>query len=147
MIDDPMNDTTNETMLDAFDEFADVGTSIASFVSNGTVTTTADTSLRDAAVMLDQAGVGCIVIGTAPAVEGVVSERDIVRAVAAGLDLDAVTVGEIETKELKWATPDSGVTDVAAEMLENYVRHVLVGEDGSIVGVVSMRDLLGAFVE
>ena len=37
--------------------------------------------------------------------------------------------------------------DVAEEMMENYVRHVLVGDDGVLVGVVSMRDLLGAFLD
>lgn len=136
----------NDSLLDAFDDDVSGGATIASYVSDSVVTTRAGASLREAAALLDQEGVGCVVVGAATDVEGVISERDIVRAVAAGLDLDAVTVGALETKTLKWATPDSDVAAVASEMLENYVRHVLVGEDGSIVGVVSMRDLLGAFL-
>ncbi len=78
---------------------------------------------------------------------GVVSERDIVDAVALGTDLDNTPVTTIEAEDLKWATSTSTVDDVAEEMLENYLRHVLVGDDdGGLVGVVSMRDLLTAYL-
>jgi len=78
---------------------------------------------------------------------GVVSERDIVNAVALGSDLDTTQVEAIETENLKWAAATSTVDDVAEEMLENYLRHVLVGsDDGGLLGVVSMRDLLTAYL-
>ena len=68
-------------------------------------------------------------------------------AVALGLDLDQTTVAGIESQELMWAATTSSIDDVAEEMLENYLRHVLVrGDDGSLVGVVSMRDLLVAYL-
>jgi CBS domain-containing protein len=58
-------------------------------------------------VALEDAGVGCLAVGKPDAVEGVVSERDILRAVAEGLDLDATSVGGVESTELKWATPST----------------------------------------
>lgn len=104
-------------------------------------------SVRDAAVRLRSADVSLAVVGDAQRVLGVVSERDIVRAVALDLDLDATVVDAIESENLKWATVDSTVDDVAEEMLENYLRHVLVGhDDGSLAGVVSMRDLLAVYL-
>jgi CBS domain-containing protein len=103
-------------------------------------------TVREAARLIDSASVGCIVIGSADAVDGVVTERDVVRLVAAGGDPDVVTVGELESKTLKWATPDATVGEVAEEMMEEYVRHVLVGDDGRLLGIVSMRDLLGAYL-
>lgn len=104
------------------------------------------TTLRQAAVALEDAGVGCLAVGTPDAVEGVVSERDILRAVAEGLDLDATSVGGVESTELKWATPDSTIGEVAQEMMENYVRHVPVGTDRRLIGMVSMRDALAALL-
>ncbi len=130
-----------------FDEFQSIATTIESYVSNGVVMAGPRTTLRAAAAEMDQAGVGCLVIGESTSVEGIVSERDIVRAVAAGLDLDATTVADIETKALKWAAPGSTLNEVTEEMLENYVRHILVRDDDVLVGVVSMRDLLGAFLD
>ena len=105
------------------------------------------TSIRDAAERLQIAEVGLLVVGTPDAVHGVVSERDIVRCVALGADLDATPVEAIESDHLKWATVDSTVDTVAEEMMENYLRHMLVADSaGLLVGVVSMRDVLTAYL-
>jgi CBS domain-containing protein len=105
-----------------------------------------ETTLRAAAAMLDEAGVGLLVVGSRDDVRGVFSERDVVRAVAKGDDLDACTVAERCATELRWAAPTSPVGDVIEEMMESYLRHILVGaDDGSLVGIVSMRDLLAAY--
>ncbi len=110
------------------------------------VSAPATTTFREAAKMLHDAEVGLLVIGEPTSVKGVVSERDIVRAVARGVDLDAATVTDSLSTNLKWATPDTSVGNVIEEMMEGYLRHVLVGGDGGeLVGIVSMRDLLAAF--
>lgn len=103
--------------------------------------------LREAAVRLRDAEVGLLVVGTADAVHGVVSERDIVRCVALGVDLDTTAVEAVESKDLKWAARTASVADVVEEMMEHYLRHVLVaGDQGELVGVASMRDLLAAYL-
>lgn len=104
-------------------------------------------SLRGAAEQLQAAGVGLLVVGTADDVLGVVSERDVVRCVALGVDLDATTVETVESEDLKWAAQGSSIDDVAEEMMENYLRHVLVtDDDGRLVGVLSMRDVVTAYL-
>jgi CBS domain-containing protein len=106
------------------------------------------TTVREAAVRLREAEVGLLVVGTADAVQGVVSERDIVRCVANGVDLDSTTVEAVESEDLKWATRETSVAEVVEEMMENYLRHVLIaGDDGQLVGVASMRDLIAAFLD
>ena len=122
------------------------GAPISTYTTDEIVTLDAQASVRAAAALIDSASVGCIVIGSADAVEGVVSERDIVRFVASGRDPAAVTVGELESKNLMWADPTATVGDVAEEMMESYVRHVLVGEDGRLQGIVSMRDVITAYL-
>jgi CBS domain-containing protein len=136
----------SEDLSDDLDLYLETERTVASLMSDEILIAAATTTLRDAAVSLDDNSVSLMVIGSRAAVEGVISERDIVAAVAAGMDLDTTTVADVETKQLKWATPESTVADVAEEMMENYVRHVLVGEAGSLVGVVSMRDLFAAFL-
>ena len=63
-----------------------------------------------------------------------------------GLDLDETPVSTVESTHLKWATPDSMVGEVVGEMMNNYVRHVLVGDDAELVGMVHMRDMLAAYL-
>jgi CBS domain-containing protein len=118
---------------------------ITTYMSDGVVKMPPTTTLRAAAQMIADASVGCILVGEASSLEGVVSERDIVRAVAAGLDLDTTTLAAVESTRLVWASPDSTVADVAREMMQDYVRHVLVGNEGRAEGVVSMRDVIAAF--
>ena len=121
--------------------------SVELLVSDATAMVSPSTSIRDAAERLQMAEVGLLVVGTPDAVHGVVSERDIVRCVALGTDLDATPVEMIESDHLKWATVDSTVDTVAEEMMENYLRHMLVADSaGLLVGVVSMRDVLTAYL-
>jgi CBS domain-containing protein len=104
-----------------------------------------DATLLDAVNQLVSDEVGLLVVGTAEHVEGVVSERDIIRAIAAGRDPAATAVGEVAASRLVWSEPTATVAEVAELMMAEYVRHVLVGEDDQLVGVVSARDLLGAY--
>lgn len=135
-------------MSDDADQTAVTGADapILTYATDEIVVLDPSASVREAARLIDTASVGCIVIGSVEAVEGVVTERDVVRLVAAGGDPDTVTVGELESRTLKWTTPDATVGEVAEEMMEEYVRHVLVGDDGRLLGIVSMRDLLTAFL-
>ena len=119
---------------------------ITAFMNDEIISVSPTATLREAAIALEEGGVGCIVVGTAENVEGVVSERDILRAVAEGLDLDETPVSTVESTHLKWATPDSMVGEVVGEMMNNYVRHVLVGDDSELVGMVHMRDMLAAYL-
>lgn len=122
------------------------GHPIASVLGDEVVFVEPHVSIRSAARTLERAGVGLAVVGSRDAVVGVVSERDIVRAVAAGLDLDEKLIDAIETEVLTWATVESTIDQVAEEMLMHYLRHVLVADlDGHLAGVVSMRDVLASY--
>lgn len=104
-----------------------------------------DANLVDVAGLLAAAEVGALIVGDGKVVQGVVSERDLVRAVAAGRDLATTRAIDVAQTTLVWCEATSSVADVAEEMMEQYVRHVLVEEGGALVGVVSARDLLGAY--
>ncbi|MEP1123180.1 MAG: CBS domain-containing protein [Ilumatobacter sp.] len=117
------------------------------FVVEDVVRVPLDETLRAVAVALRARDVSFAVVGEGDDIDGVISERDLVAAIAFGHDLDATTARDIESHSLNWASAAAAVGDVAEEMLETNVRHILVcHDDGTLAGVVSMRDLLAALV-
>jgi CBS domain-containing protein len=104
----------------------------------------ADASLVEAAHRLAEDSIGALVVGDGTEPVGVLSERDVVRAVADERDQSTTTVADVMTRDLRWCDIDATVGDVAGEMMTHYVRHLLLQEAGSLAGIVSIRDLLGA---
>ncbi len=105
----------------------------------------ADATLADAAKAMVAHDVGAIVVGKDAWPAALVSERDIVRAVAAGHDLATVPATDIATTKLVWCDAEATVDQVAARMMDRYIRHMLVEREGALVGIVSARDLLGVY--
>lgn len=92
-------------------------------------------------VVLEQDGAGT----SKEEVVAVVSERDLARAVAERLPVESSPAIDIAATQLVWCSASATVAEVAVEMFEHYVRHVLVEDGGRFVGVVSARDLLGVY--
>ena len=76
-----------------------------------------------------------------------VSERDIVQALADGLDPDTARAQDVMTMDLASAAPNELMLTVAARMLDNEIRHLPVTEGGVVVGMVSERDALRGLVD
>jgi CBS domain-containing protein len=78
---------------------------------------------------------------------GIVTERDVLRAVARGDDLDAVTVAEVMTFDARTATTSWDLDAAAEEMVRHGFRHLVVVDDaGRVAGMLSMRDVVRAGV-
>ena len=76
---------------------------------------------------------------------GIVSERDIVRSLAArGADTLGMSAAQLMTRVLTTATPSTSVEGAMLLMTENRVRHLPVLEDGHVVGLVSIGDVVKA---
>jgi CBS domain-containing protein len=121
------------------------GASVLLFTGDTVATVAPDATLQQVTEELVADDVGLLVVGTVDDVRGVVSERDVVRAVALGRTL-LTPVMDIASTRLVWCDATATVGEVAELMLEEYVRHVLVEDAGRLVGVVSARDLLGSYV-
>ena len=104
-----------------------------------------DARLSEAVEALVGANIGAVVVGDKTKVTGIISERDVVHALCAGGDLSAMSAMDVAHTNLIWCDVTATVAEVAAEMMEEYVRHVLVEQDGDLVGIVSARDLLGVY--
>ena len=100
-----------------------------------------EATLRSVAETFTEESIGAAVVkDTDP--PGIVSERDIVRALAEGADPDQERAGEIMTEDIASVSPDESILRSVALMLANEIRHLPVIEDGVVVGVVSARDTL-----
>lgn len=106
----------------------------------------AEANLRDVAATMVERCVGALVVAErqGPAA-GIVSERDLVRALAEARDPLTTRAGDIATTRLLWCDADATIAEVATEMMDAYVRHILVEDRGRLVGIVSARDVLGAY--
>jgi CBS domain-containing protein len=105
-----------------------------------------DASLVEVADALVAAGVGALVVGDGDNPAGIISERDLVDALAQRRDLATTPANAFAAVTLVWCDADASVADAAVRMMECWVRHILVEEGGRLIGVVSARDLLGAFI-
>lgn len=105
----------------------------------------ADATLRDAAELLDRETIGvAIVRGTGST--SLISERDIVRALAEGAHPDRERVGNIATLEVEVIESTEPIMQAARKMLDNQIRHLPVLRGDRIIGVVSVRDVLTAVI-
>jgi CBS domain-containing protein len=111
-------------------------------MSLGAISIDEKMTLQSLAAVLDELDIGVAVVARPDGSAGIVSERDIVRALAQGADADEVWAGDVMTEDLVLAEPEETIVDVAARMSAERVRHVAIVERGTIIGVVSARDVL-----
>jgi signal-transduction protein with cAMP-binding, CBS, and nucleotidyltransferase domain len=102
----------------------------------------ADDTLRQVADKMYLEAVGLLVVGTAERPEGVVSERDVVTAIARGAHPDDARARDVMTTAVASVEPGDPMLDAALLMLDEGVRHLPLERDGRIEGVMSVRDLL-----
>src|SRR5262249_47252216 len=114
-------------------------------MTEATVTESAADTLRSAAERMWRQQTGSLLIMDNGRLAGIITERDILRAVALGADLATANVDEAMTTEVLTVPPDMSLRDAAREMATRWIRHLPVVEAGRVLGVVSMRDITGIF--
>jgi len=111
--------------------------------AGGVFTTTPDKSLLDIAKLLQQHGIGCIVIVRDDKIAGIVSERDLLRAIGqAGPEVLEQPVSDFMTKTVITAREADTVDQLMAEMTRRRFRHMPVVERDRLIGLVSIGDLV-----
>lgn len=102
-----------------------------------------DLRLSDACAELDRRRVGALIVCDGDKVVGVLSERDVVRAVAAeGADALSRPIADFMTREVLFAAPAETVAILMERMTDRRIRHLPVLTDGRLAGVVSIGDVV-----
>ena len=106
-------------------------------------------TVRDAAKAMAEANVGAAAIMAGRKLAGLFTERDVLkRVLLANLDVDAVAVGDVMTRELICAEAGQDIHDARFLMTRHHIRHLpVLDAQGELVGVLSIRDLVDAEAE
>ena len=103
-------------------------------------------SLREATQLMAKHRVGSAVVQDAEQLIGILTERDVLNAVASGELPDEVSVQDIMTADVVTVGPDWDLVEAAGEMARRRIRHLVVYEGGQLLGVLSVRDVLPALL-
>ena len=105
-----------------------------------------EATLADAAEALIQDGVGSLAVVEGRRLVGIITERDVVRAVADGVDAEDESVADWMSDAPDTFSPDVEVEEAGAWLLEMGYRHMPVMDGGELLGIVSIRDVLWAII-
>jgi CBS domain-containing protein len=116
-------------------------TAVADVMKREVLTVAPEDSLGDAAEKMTGADVGAVVVSDFGRLIGILTERDVMRAVARRTHSSIARVREWMTSDPITAPPEMDAQEAARTMLEHGFRHLPVVEDGMPVGIVSLRDI------
>lgn len=112
-------------------------------------TITPEQSVAQLAARLNEHRVGALVVSQdGRTIQGIVSERDVVRALAEGPEMLSQPVSSIMTDRVFTAPPGAHVDELMHLMTEKRVRHIpVVDDDGLLIGIVSIGDVVKTHVD
>jgi CBS domain-containing protein len=117
-------------------------------MSKAVLTVGPEHTLRQVAAQMARRGVGSAVVHDPDGHGvGIMTERDILVAIGQGLNPDTEPAGNHLTRDVVYAGPDWTLEDAAAAMARGGFRHLVVLDDGDVLGVISVRDVMRVWAE
>ena len=111
------------------------------------ISVTAETSVLDAIKLMAEKTIGSLLIMQGDELKGIMTERDYARKVIIkGRSSETTEVGEIMTTDVCSATSHATVNECMALMTKRKIRHLPVIDDGTVVGMLSIGDLVQAII-
>lgn len=106
-----------------------------------------ETPVAQAAKLMAEAKVGSLIVKDGDAVKGIFTERDLLqRVVARGRDPEATGVSEVMSSPVEECRLADDTDMVADRLTSRHIRHLAVIEEGALVGMISLRDVMAAKV-
>ncbi len=113
------------------------------------ITVNGDATLGEAAERMHENAIGALLVtGEEGKVIGLITERDVIAALALGADPSRAKVKYYMTpwSEVITVTPDVTVEEALKVMIDNGIRHLVVVQGNKVLGILSMRDLCAALL-
>ena len=104
-------------------------------------TTSPEDTFDHVATLLREHGISSVVVLDAGMLAGIVTERDLVNLVADGRDPKATKVAERMSRDLDTVDPKTDIAEAAEHMARLKIRHLPVLQEGTLAGIISIRDL------
>ena len=106
------------------------------------ITVRADATIRQAAKLMIDTNVGCLIVEDDENAVGVFTERDILhRVIGNDKDLNSTTVSQVMSSPINSCRPNDNIEDIFKRLSASENRHLLVVDDDKPVGVISLRDI------
>ncbi len=117
---------------------------VGQLIKHGVVHLSAAASVREACEVMAANHVGAVLVMEGGRLDGIFTERDALnRVLAARLDPDATSLGEVMTREPVTLSPQTPVTEALRLMSEIGFRHIPIVEQDEVHGIISLRDFVG----
>ena len=120
---------------------------VSEIMTKATVTDAAQDSLAEAAARMWNAQTGSLLVMEGEHLLGIVTERDVLRAIAHGMDPSQVPVKDLMRTDVITVGPQTTLKEAAKLMATKWIRHLPVVEGSRVVGILSQRDLTGVLAE
>lgn len=120
---------------------------ISEIMTQAAVTESVDDSLADAAHKMWTQQTGSLLVMEEDHLLGIVTERDLLKAVANGKDPAKVPLKDVMSTEIITIGPQTRLKEAAKIMATKWIRHLPVVDSGRVVGIISQRDLTGVLAE
>jgi CBS domain-containing protein len=121
---------------------------IFDLMTKAAVTDSPDDTLAEASAKMHSEQTGSLLVMEGDRLSGIITERDVLRTVAEGFDPKNVSLRDAMTTEVVTIGPDTGIRQAAEIMFQKWFRHLpVVTDDGKVVGIISLRDLLSLVAE
>ena len=117
-------------------------TQVRDIMQKNVITIEQNKTAYDASQILKEKEISFLVIMNEGKPSGIVSERDIVRKIAAeDIVSSSVTVEKIMSKKFRWVEPNTAIEDAVQKMLNNNIRRLIVLEEENLVGVITQTNM------
>jgi CBS domain-containing protein len=120
---------------------------VGELISDPSCVVDPETTLAEATTMMGERRVGSVLVMDATRLAGILTERDIVRAMSTAHDAPARPVIEWMTKNPTSTSPDTPIREALRIMVEGGFRHLPITEGEAVVGILSMRDIAKALAD
>lgn len=112
-------------------------------MTSNVLTADPKTTVRDAALLMAKFKIGCLIVKSSSAPEGLITESDIIsKVVSKDLKASDIKIGDVMTNDLISIDPGSELNEAARLMAKNSIRRLPVINGGALVGIITSSDIL-----
>jgi CBS domain-containing protein len=116
---------------------------VSDIMTKAAVSDQGDDTLAEAARKMWEQQTGSLIVMDGEELAGIITERDILKAVATGTELEKTRVEDVMVRDLVTIHPGTSLREAASVMTDKWIRHLPVIDQGKLVGILSQRDLAG----